>query len=113
MSNTLNTTSIETERRYALNEELQHAPGVRNVYFQPPATVRMKYPCIVYTRSGGNTRHANDMPYNFRRRYTVTVIDPDPDSIIPDYIATHFPMCDADRSYSVDNLYHHVFTLYW
>lgn len=103
----------ETKWRLYLQRKLAAIIKVRKVYFQPPATIKMEYPCIVYERSGGKTTFSDDCPYNFRRRYTVTVIDPDPDSIIPDLIAKEFKMCVADRTYSVDNLYHHVFTLYW
>lgn len=99
--------------RLYLQRKLAAIPKVKKVYFQPPATVKMQYPCIVYERSGGKTTFSDDCPYNFRRRYTLTVIDPNPDSNIPDMIAREFRMCTADRTYSVDNLYHHIFTLYW
>lgn len=105
--------TIEVDRRIAFHQELSNVPGIKKAYFQPPASVRMVYPCIVYSRSGGDTKFGDDNPYLFRRRYTVTVIDPDPDSVIPDYIAMNFQMCVADRTYTADNLYHHVFTIYW
>lgn len=103
----------ETSWRYYLQRKLETIPKVKKVYFQPPATIKMDYPCIVYERSSGKTIFGDDCPYNFRRRYSVTVIDPNPDSTIPDFIANEFKMCVADRTYSIDNLYHHVFTLYW
>ncbi len=56
--------------------------GSSNVYFQPPPTVKMQYPCIIYKRDRINADFADNKPYKHKRRYQVTVIDLDPDSII-------------------------------
>lgn len=85
---------------------------VPNVYFQPPATVFMKYPCIVYQRSRIDTRFADDCPYNLSDRYTITVIEHDPDSAIPHQIA-ELPKCSFERHYTAENLHHNVFNLYY
>lgn len=106
-------TSNFKERRLKLQKVLRAIPGVKRVYYQEPGNVKMEYPCIVYHRDGGNTKFADDNPYEFRRRYTLTVIDPDPDSDIPDIIATSLPMCIADRHFTSNNLHHNVFTLYF
>lgn len=107
------TNDIYTQRRLELHAKLEAIPGVKKAYFQPPASVKMRYPCIVYHRDGGATKFSDDNPYNFRRRYVIKVIDPDPDSSIPDILANTFPMCTADRHYTSDNLNHDVFTLYY
>jgi hypothetical protein len=83
-----------------------------NVYFQPPPTVKMVYPCIVYRRDNANTRFAGDKPYKRMTRYQVTIIDRDPDSSICDKIAD-LPMCIFDRFYTADNLNHDVFKLFF
>jgi hypothetical protein len=83
-----------------------------NVYFQPPANLIMKYPCIVYHRDTGRTLFAGNSPYRFTKRYQVVVIDSDPDSPIPDKIAA-LPMCSYDRFYTADNLNHDVFNLFF
>ena len=36
--------------RLELQSVLEQTLGSRNVYFQPPASVKMKYPAIVYER---------------------------------------------------------------
>lgn len=82
------------------------------VYFQPPATVMMKYPCIVYKRDYELTNYADDNPYKRTKRYLVTVIDKDPDSKLPDKVAD-LPMCVYDRFYTADNLNHDVFKLFF
>lgn len=83
-----------------------------NVYFQPPESVRLKYPCIIYKRRTGDTIYADNLPYRFEYCYTVTVIDSNPDSILPMQIAA-FPMCKMDRCFTSDNLNHTTFILYY
>lgn len=85
---------------------------VPNVYFQPPNGLKMSYPCIVYERDSTHTQHANNGLYKNARRYTVTVIDRNPDSHIPDTVLA-LPMCAHDRFFASDNLNHDVFTLYF
>lgn len=83
-----------------------------NVYFQPPASVKMQYPCIVYKRDNAKTEFAGNKPYTHNRRYMVTVIDRDPDSEIPDKIA-ELPKCNTLRFFTANNLHHSVFNLYF
>jgi hypothetical protein len=82
------------------------------VYFQPPPSVHMDYPCIVYRRDYEQTQFADDKPYARKKRYQVTVIDRDPDSGIPDKIA-ELPLCVYDRFYTAENLNHDVFKLFF
>lgn len=86
---------------------------ISRVYYQPPESIKMEYPCIKYSRTGVNLRRANNGVYITVNRYEVTVIDYDSDSEIPDKILTHFQMCSFDRAYSADNLYHTTLTLYY
>lgn len=88
------------------------ATARRHVFFSPPENLKLMYPCIVYERSGMDTRFAGNLPYSTQKRYTVTVIDKDPDSSIPDCIAK-LPMCSFDRHFVNDNLNHDVFTIYY
>lgn len=98
--------------RLELQTQLENLLGSRNVYFQPPESLRMKYPAIVYTRDGINNAFAGDEPYVSRRRYSVTVIDEDPDSLIIDKINT-LKNCQFNRHYTADQLHHDVFTLFY
>lgn len=83
-----------------------------NVYFQPPETLKITYPCIVYKRDNEYTEFADDLPYHRRKRYQVTVIDRDPDSGIPDKVGD-LPLCRFARFFTADNLNHDVFNLYF
>lgn len=86
--------------------------GSAFVYHQPPPSKQMEYPCIVYKRDDILMNHADNMLYKRANRYQITVIDRNPDSLIPDQIAD-LPMCSFDRAYTADNLNHHVFNLFF
>lgn len=81
------------------------------VYFQPPATIKMKYPCVVYKHSYVVDRYADDIKYSSLPRYDVTVIDRNPDSEIPSLISD-LPYCSFDRTFTSDGLYHTVYRVY-
>jgi hypothetical protein len=83
-----------------------------NVYFQPPENTKIEYPCIVYKRDFILLDWADNKSYLKSNRYLVTTIDRDPDSLIPDKIAA-LPNCVYDRFYTVDNLNHNVFKLFF
>lgn len=83
------------------------------VRFQPPPNVKLTYPCCLYERSNGKTTFAGNMPYTFTNKYTVTIIDRNPDSIYVEKMAMTFPMCVMDRAYAADGLNHFVYTIFW
>ncbi len=99
--------------RLELHEILCQTPGVKKVYFQPPSTVKLQYPCIIYKRDGGFSEEADDLIYFYKQRYSLTVIDPNPDSQIPFYLFTHFTLCRPDRNYTSNNLHHTSLILYY
>lgn len=99
-------------RRLQLHSLLKDILGTDHVYFQPPPSVSMKYPCIVYERDYFDIRFANDKPYNRQPRYKVTVIDQNPDGNLPEKVGA-LPMCTFDRRYASENLNHDVFKIYY
>lgn len=106
-------------RRYELQEKLEGimASRVRRpeeyVYFQPSESVKLKYPCIMYSLTRVYVRHADNAPFIGKDQYTVTVVDRDPDSQIAKEILNTFRYVSFDRRYVADNLYHDVLTLYY
>ena len=98
--------------RLNLQKLLESILGTRNVYFQPPESIKLIYPCIIYERSRGIPFQANDNLYNYRKSYMITVIDRDPDSSIPDELEK-LRYCTMDRYFEADNLNHWVFTIYY
>ncbi len=100
------------ERRLELHSILVNLLGSENVYFQPPESYKIVYPCIVYERSNSNTKFADNLPYKRHKRYTVTVIDYDPDTDLANKVE-NLPLCSFDRFFVTENLNHFVYTLYY
>lgn len=98
--------------RLELHELLCNILGSRNVYYQPPASIQMKYPAIVYSRDNVSNRYGDNISYMQSVSYQVTVIDKDPDSMIVSDISK-LPYCRFNRHFTSDNLNHDVFTLYY
>lgn len=98
--------------RLDLQAELEELLESRNVYFQPPASVRINYPAIVYTRSDIDNTFADDSVYMQSHFYEVTVIDENPDSKIVDAVSK-LPTCRFSRHFTSENLNHDTFIIYY
>ena len=99
-------------QRNDLHKILVDILGSNNVYFQPPESIKMRYPCIIYERDGDAARSADNFPYFRTKRYTITVVDKDPDSKIPDKIAD-IPTAAFNRHFVADNLNHDSYSVYF
>lgn len=97
--------------RLELHEFLCQILGSRNVYFQPPESVKMEYPAIVYRRNRIENTSADNIIYKQDVSYTITVIDRDPDSEIVERVS-QIPRIIYDRSYVTNNLNHDVYILF-
>lgn len=82
------------------------------VKYQPPGKERLIYPSITYKLATPNVIHANNLLYHKTNRYTITVIDKDPDSPLRELVS-ELPMCTMDTPFTNDGLYHYPFDLYW
>ena len=98
--------------RLNLHSDLLALLGSENVYYQPPPSIMMKYPAIVYSRKNISNSHANNSIYNQSYSYELIVIDENPDSEIVEKVSK-LSTCKFDRHYEKDNLNHDVFTLYY
>ena len=98
--------------RLELHEELVTLLGSRNVYYQPPESIKLKYPAIIYSRSNIDNTFADNDVYLQDVAYQITVIDSDPDSVIVKKMSL-FPKTRFNRHYTSDNLNHDVFTTYY
>lgn len=99
-------------RRLQLHQTLCDILGTNNVYYRAPSR-KMKYPCIIYDLDGSDVRPADDIPYFRKRRWSLTVIDEDPDSEIPEHLQDGMRYCRFERSYLADGLNHFVHTIYY
>lgn len=98
--------------RIAFRNYLQEQTDVENLYFQPPQSIKMSYPAIVYSIDDVDNKFAENKNYLQFIRYQVIVIDKNPDSDIFKIIS-RLPKCSFVRSYTADNLNHFVFTIYY
>ena len=104
--------------RLKLQEELQGIIGVRedgheNVYFQPPESIKQYYPCVRYYKQRPRTFRADNKSYVNHQGYQLFVIEKDPDSDLVSRITDHFQYVMVDRSYTSNNLYHTVLSLFY
>lgn len=98
--------------RSELHALLEGIEGVNDAWFQEDKTKPLNYPVIVYGRDDSFSLYADNIKYIFKKRYTVTVIDRDPDSPIPDLVE-QLPLTTFDRFYTTAGLNHFVFNLYF
>lgn len=98
-------------RQRELQKTFEELLGTRNVYFQPPESMKLNYPCIIYSRNIIRNLNANNKPYKIDEGFSVMYIDKDPDSEIPLKLSS-LPKCSFDRHYTADNLNHDVFTIF-
>ena len=98
--------------RVELQSLLEELLGSKNVYYQPPESVKMQYDAIRYSKKQIVTTSANDGKYSMRDCYDLTVIAKRPDHpVIKKLLA--LPYCSYDRHYVADNLNHDVLTIYY
>lgn len=95
-----------------LGELLREKTGIPNVYFNPPESIKMHYPCIVYNRDDIEPLYADNSTYGLNYRYELTVIDQDPDSVYVERVAL-LPQCRFSRHFVSDNLNHDIFLIYY
>lgn len=81
-----------------------------HVYYQPPESIKLEYPCIIYNKSRKYAIHADNDKYLKYTSYDVLVISKDPDDPLVDLV-WNLQNCRHDRSYSSDNLHHDAFTI--
>lgn len=99
--------------RLDLQAKFEEILGSRNVYFQPPASVLMKYPAIRYDLKDFQSRSANNSTsYISNTGYECVLImkEPADDTLLNQIFS--IPYCKFGRYYRADNLHHYTFTIY-
>lgn len=99
-------------QRLDLHQLLKNIPGVEGAYFQPDQNTSMLYPAIVYQRSESYVSYADSLKYWRKKRYSVTVIDRNPDSEIVDAVE-ELPYTQFERFFVTQGLNHTVFQTYF
>lgn len=99
-------------KRIDLHNKLVELFESNNVYYKPPESLKMVYPCIRYTKDKIESIHADNINYRNINRYQIIVIDSKPDNPVIEKILC-LPMTGYDRHYVSDNLNHDVITIYY
>lgn len=100
-------------RRLELHEKLCEILGSRNVYFQPPESVKLQYDCIIYKIANRNDLRADDTRYRHLVCYEIMFISRNPDSEIPERLMDSFQYISFVKYFTVDNLHHELFNIYY
>lgn len=98
--------------RLDLQTELETILGSRHVYYQPPENLKIEYPAIIYSVNDYMNINADNIKYNNRVQYQITVVDKKPDNAAIMKIL-EMPLSSFDRHYAYNNLNHDVITLYY
>jgi len=96
------------------HQALQELMGSEvKVYFEAPENLKIKYPCVMISRSNALTDYADNKPYHITKRYTVTLMSRTSDN--EEYLdkLLEFPMSTYDRQFINDNIVHDVFSIYY
>lgn len=96
--------------RLNLHAVLESIIGNENVYFQPPTSTRIKYPCIIYNLAGIPKKYADNKSYIKHYEYTVTYIDQNPDNDIVDKLSD-LQYTELTKSFATQGLYHYVYSI--
>lgn len=103
--------------RLSLHEDLKTLLGSSNVYYQPPESLKIKYPCFIYRLSSANVTPADNDIYLYTRQYQLTFITKDSDSElideIPKFFAKKFKGCRMSAHFTSDNLNHYNYTIHY
>ena len=91
---------------------LRELPGVTEAYFQKPGNLTLVPPYIVYELDDEYLMRADNGVHAFWNRYTVTIVDRDPDSPVRDAVR-NLPLASFNRKFIAGQLHHFVYNLYF
>ena len=101
------------DKRLELQYKLEELLGSENVYFQPPETIKLKYPCIIYSLDPTYTAHADNRNYITTNRYHIKHIYKKLSNTLKDEFLNEFMMISHDNAMIADSMYNDDFTLYF
>lgn len=88
--------------------------GLKKVYHDPPSNIHMVYPCAVMEMEPPTIQYADNIPYQWTYRWSITIIDQN-GTKGEFYIRKmlELPYCSPGRRFVTDNLYHFMCTIYF
>jgi hypothetical protein len=98
--------------RVELHKILKATLGTNNVYFDPPESFKLKYPCIVYSLGGHVERFSENSVYHRLKRYNLIYITQDADDPMVETLED-LEYCHLSRPYTSDGLFHYAYDIYF
>lgn len=83
------------------------------VYYQPPSSLSIVYPCMIYKDAPSHINRASDGLYRYVRCYELSYISKSPNMEISKEILSRFNYSKMNSSYVSDGLIHSIFTIYY
>ena len=97
--------------RVELHHKLEAILGSKNVYFDPPESFKLSYPCIVYYLEGYEDWPADNAVYHRLRRYSMTFITTDSEDPIAEELQ-NLRYCNLNRApFAASDLFHFPYTI--
>ena len=84
-----------------------------HIYFQPPESLRMVYPALVYNVSRRDYEQADNQLYAQFLIWDLTWISKTPLDFVVDALLSQLECCVPTREYVSDGLYHTQLSLYF
>ena len=103
---------MSEDKRVKLHHYLESILGSRHVYFQPPESVKLEYPCIVYNLAKVNVQFADDSAYLMNPKYVIRYISSKPDDAMKMSLVQGLGV-PIIQTYAKDGLYHYIYELYY
>lgn len=98
--------------RLELQQKLEDILGSRNVYYNPPESLKLNYPAIIYRRTNIKKISADNSAYDLRVEYQMILVEKNPDSPYVLKLAA-LPLCRHTTAYKADGLNHDIFSIFY
>ena len=100
-------------KRVDIQEKFKFLLGSNNVYYQPPANLKMKYPAIVYSLDGLDVKRFDNTRLINKNCFSVTHIYRNESENLVETMLKNFEYISFDNRSIVDGIYNDHFTIYW
>lgn len=100
------------DRRLDLQMQLEALCSPYMVYYQPPESFRLDFPCAVYRRSDVDMEYANNHGYILTERYELTWLHLDPDDGMVERLLNSLSCVSYARQFALNGVYHDVMYAY-
>lgn len=99
------------DHRRQLQTTLEAIDGVKKVYFDPPVSTKLEYPCIKFSLNRRTATYADNTKYLKGEQFVVIFITRDVISAtaVLDQLE-ELPFMSWDRGYVTEGLHHYVYT---